>query len=372
MHLKKTVSIIIGILAMAFQANAQEQSCNDYFKNAGKHHYAKSEYQRALYNFRAMETCDNYKQDEAEEFLEKTRFCIENKEKADRLFEKENYDRAMKFYEKILEINPKDRYAESRIEDCHIFAEPVPENMVLVKGGTMQLGTKSYGSERPPHEVTLSTFYISKTEVTNAEYAEFLNAYESDTVKQGDNKGKMLILEDERGVHKKDGEWIVSDEFKNYPVIYVSWYGAQEFCKWKDARLPTEAEWEYAARGGQSSKGYEFSGSSKPGEVAWYYENANKQTQPVSQKKANELDLYDMSGNVYEWVYNWYAPYTPKEKVNPTGPKNGDYKVIRGGSWFDYPSHLRVSNRNNYSPDYKSDLIGFRYAKTPTKQNQEE
>lgn len=364
--IKNIYSLLIAML-VSVSAFSQEKPCSDYFKTNGLKHFKVSEYHRALYNFRAMETCKTFSKEDRDTLMEKTRSCIKLKNRADKLFKKENYTRAKKSYNKILAINPADAYVKDQIKNCKIFSEPVPEGMVLVKSGSMSLGGESFGSERPPHPVKLNSFYLSKTEVTNAQYAEFLNAYQSDTVKTGRHAGKILILEDSTGVVKNDGKWTPAKGYANHPVIYVSWYGAREFCKWKDARLPTEAEWEFAARGGVKSKNYLYAGSDEPKEVAWFYPNADKKPHEVAQKAPNEIGIYDMSGNVYEWVYDWFAKYSSTKEDNPTGPKTGNYKVIRGGSWYDYPSHLRVSNRNNYSPDYKSDLIGFRYAKTPEK-----
>jgi formylglycine-generating enzyme required for sulfatase activity len=130
-------------------------------------------------------------------------------------------------------------------------------------------------------------------------------------------------------------------------------------------RLPTEAEWEYAARGGNKSKGYKYSGSDNLDEVAWYWENSNRQTHEVGRKKPNELALYDMSGNVWEWVWDWYGAYSSGSQTNPTGPVNGSYRGLRGGSWSDFSEYCRVAFRDGYGyPIYGSDFSGFRLLRT--------
>ena len=131
-------------------------------------------------------------------------------------------------------------------------------------------------------------------------------------------------------------------------------------------RLPTEAEWEYAARGGNKSKGYKYAGSNKLKEVAWYWENSHDETKDVGLKFPNELGLYDMSGNVWEWCQDWYSKeyYEECQKegtvINPAGPKNGVYRVLRGGGWSNTPQYCRCTNRNLNPPEYRINNVGFR------------
>jgi formylglycine-generating enzyme required for sulfatase activity len=126
-------------------------------------------------------------------------------------------------------------------------------------------------------------------------------------------------------------------------------------------RLPTEAEWEFAARGGNLSNGFEYSGDSVLTRVAWFSDNSNSRTQAVKKKNPNELGLYDMSGNVWEWCRDWYDnPYDPEATLNPTGPEKGDARVFRGGSWFYYAEYCRVSFRRNYTPSLRGNYLGFR------------
>jgi formylglycine-generating enzyme required for sulfatase activity len=154
------------------------------------------------------------------------------------------------------------------------------------------------------------------------------------------------------------------------PVERVSWDDVQEFIKKLNAktgktyRLPTEAEWEYAARGG-GKQTYAYAGSNTVNEVAWYSSNAGSKTHPVGEKKANELGLYDMSGNVREWCQDWYADdyYAKSPSSNPQGLSTGSNRVLRGGSWFDNPAYVRVADRTYYTPDFRYDNIGFRLAR---------
>ena len=217
-------------------------------------------------------------------------------------------------------------------------------DMVFVEGGTFTMGATSeqgtdalYG-EKPAHYVTVSDFYIGKYEVTQAQWRAVM----------GSNPSKF----------KGD----------NLPVEQVSWNDIQKFITklntmtGKTFRLPTEAEWEYAARGGNKSKGYKYSGSNTLDNVAWYTNNSSSKTHPVGQKQPNELGLYDMSGNVWEWCQDWYGSYSSSSQTNPTGPSSGSYRVLRGGSWDSIAWCCRVSYRYGFNPDYRDDDGGFRLA----------
>ena len=214
--------------------------------------------------------------------------------------------------------------------------------MVYVEGGTFTMGatpeqgSDAYNNEKPSHKVTLSSYYIGKYEVTQAQW---------------------------RAIMGENPSYFTGD---NNPVEKVSWYEAQEFCKklsqltGKKYRLPTEAEWEYAARGGKKSKGYKYSGSNNIEDVAWYGSNSDLETHTVGQKQPNELGIYDMSGNVYEWCYDWYDSYTSSPQTNPTGAASGSSRVIRGGDWVNLATLCRVSDRYYSSPDDRSNSMGFR------------
>ena len=154
----------------------------------------------------------------------------------------------------------------------------------------------------------------------------------------------------------------------NLPVEQVSWEDCQTFIgklndlTGKRFRLPTEAEWEYAARGGKRSNHTQYSGSSNIDDVAWYSGNSGSKTHPVKTKKPNEFGLYDMSGNVNEWCQDWYGSYSSNAQTNPTGPDSGSYRVFRGGTWSIFGWFCRSSFRGNSSPGYRGYGLGFRLA----------
>ena len=157
----------------------------------------------------------------------------------------------------------------------------------------------------------------------------------------------------------------------NYPVENVSWNDVQEFvAKLNELTgrkyvLPTEAQWEYAARGGEKSQGYKYSGGNDIDEVAWYYDNSEYSTHPVGLKQANELGIYDMSGNVWEWCQDWYGSYSSEAQTNPAGPEEGSARVLRGGSWYGNARGCRVSYRFNNYPSYRYGNFGFRLVLLP-------
>ena len=215
-------------------------------------------------------------------------------------------------------------------------------DMVKVEAGTFMMGAtsemkKPYTDEKPVHQVTLTNdYYMGKYEVTQALWQAVM----------GSNPSKF--------------------KSRNLPVEQVSWDDCQEFINKLNSitgrrfRLPTEAEWEYAARGGKKSKGYQYSGSSKMSEVAWYTANSGSKTHPVGKKQANELGLYDMTGNVLEWCQDWYGSYISSSQTNPTGAFSGFFRVFRGGSWYGNAGNCRSSCRDSYNPDNRNFDLGLR------------
>ena len=214
--------------------------------------------------------------------------------------------------------------------------------MVRVEGGTFRMGATSeqeddaYSDEKPVHSVTLSSYYIGKNEVTQALWQAVMGSNPSNY------KGSDL------------------------PVECVSWNDCQEFIQKLNRltgcnfRLPTEAEWEFACRGGNKSIGYKYSGSNDIDNVAWY--DGNSGTHPVGTKAPNELGIYDMSGNVWEWCNDWSADYTSYSQTDPIGPRRGSDRVFRGGSWDGFARYCRSSFRSYFNPTYRGNDLGLRLA----------
>jgi len=240
------------------------------------------------------------------------------------------------------------------------------DNLIYVQGGNFQMGSSNgYRDELPIHLINLSDFYIGKTEVTVAEFEEFIVATKHRT--DAEKNGYSLIWTYDGKLEKKNGAtWkcnvkgnILSKSEYDHPVIHISWYDADAYCKWKGGRLPTEAEWEYAARGGISSTPTTYSGSIYIGPVAWYWENSGKETHPVGQKRANELGIYDMSGNVWEWCSNLKDLY-PGHSLSDTIINESITYVRRGGSWGNNAKDCRVANRGGIGPGFSISDGGFR------------
>ena len=219
-------------------------------------------------------------------------------------------------------------------------------DMVYVSGGTFLMGaTREQGidafrNEKPVHQVTLNSYYISKYEVTQELWQALM----------GNNPSYFT------------GN-------PHCPVENVSWNDCQEFIiklnrmTGMHFRLPTEAEWEFAARGGNKSCGFKYSGSNMPDNVAWHEGNSGKVTHYVGLKTPNELGLYDMTGNVLEWCHDWSADYSSASQTNPSGPAAGTYHVTRGGCWSATPQYCRVSFRlSSGKPSYTYNNLGFRLA----------
>ncbi len=244
------------------------------------------------------------------------------------------------------------------IEPQTFTVNGVSFTMVYVQGGTFTMGaTLEQGSdaesdEKPAHSVTLSSFSIGETEVTQALW-------------------QAVMGESVTQIANRIG-WSTYGVGSNYPMYYISWNDCQEFIRklsnltGKNFRLPTEAEWEYAARGGNESRGYKYSGSNNINDVAWYYDNSTikrtRQNHPVKQKQANELGLYDMSGNVWEWCLDWYDSYSSSSQTDPKGSYSGSDRVLRGGSWVGNVRSCRSLNRDGDYPGICNNYIGFRLA----------
>ena len=243
-------------------------------------------------------------------------------------------------------------------------ADDIKIDMVFVQGGTFTMGATAeqgddvYEDEVPAHSVTLSSYYIGKYEITQEQWKAVMGT----TIEQQCNKAaEEVALLYNIGV----GD--------NYPMYYVSWTEAKEFCEklstktGKKYALPTEAQWEFAARGGVKSKDYKYSGSDNIDEVAWYKENSSSRTHAVGGKAPNELGIYDMSGNVWEWCTDWYSNsyYRNSAVTNPTGPTSESDRVFRGGSWGGVAPVCRVSHRGYFPPIHRIYYVGFRVVCIP-------
>ena len=225
------------------------------------------------------------------------------------------------------------------------IVKSIEEKMVAVEGGNFTMGcnnpmdTECVASEKPRHTVTVKTFKMAKFDVTQKEWKAIMGTTPA---------GKYCA---------------------ECPVVNVSWFDVQMFINKlnqlteKNYRLPTEAEWEYAAKGGNKGHGYIYAGSDEPNNVAWYDSIMSKEIHPVGQKKANELGIFDLSGNVWQWCSDWFNDkfYSNSPSNNPTGPAVATKdRALRGGSWWGPRRDCRVANRDKFPPDSKDDDVGFR------------
>ena len=234
--------------------------------------------------------------------------------------------------------------------------------MVFVQGGTFTMGATAeqladaWDWEVPTHPVTLNDFYIGKYAVTRAQWESVMG------------KKPVSRFEALKSAVRNALQKGVAETEENLPIEAMNWMDVRSFINKLNAatgkryRLPTEAEWEYAARGGNNSRGYKYSGSDNADEVAWFNGNSGGKAHPVGTKRSNELGIYDMSGNVCEWCQDWYGEYDDSEQTNPLGPQSGLNRVVRGGTWSDEAGSSRVSYRFSYKPVLRYYGVGFRLA----------
>lgn len=264
-----------------------------------------------------------------------------------------------------------------------IPTEPVPAG-VFSMGGSGDQGAYAKENEYPVHTVKLDAFQMGKTEVTNAQFLKFLRSRKIGSGGSGltaSGVSKTLVYANLHGLqyNTDSANWTIVPGFENHPVVRVTWYGANEFCRWAGGRLPTEAEWEWAALGGDAASTTVLSGGDvdDADALAWYLPNTKvlpvgqNDAQPVGLKGKNHLNLYDMSGNAWEWVADWYNLYLPLTQTNPQGMSDADAtdsgitdKVRRGGGWADPDVNaLRVTRRDHNNPEMNLGSCGFRFAK---------
>ena len=275
-----------------------------------------------------------------------------------------------------------------------ITVKGVSFKMIRVQGGTFTMGANDANdNEKPAHKVTLSSYYIGETEVTQQLWLAVMGSNPSYFAPKTTNASRCeydsFVADAKRLNAKRAGtvriptrqEWDAAmtsggGSLKR-PVEMVSWDDCQTFIRklnqltGRQFRLPTEAEWEFAARGGTKSRGYKYSGGNSIGTVAWYDDNAYKNkdvndsgygTHNVKTKRANELGIYDMSGNVYEWCQDWYGHYNSEAQNNPKGPSSGSSRVFRGGCWNALYFYSLVPSRYYYTPDLRINYLGLRLA----------
>jgi formylglycine-generating enzyme required for sulfatase activity len=265
------------------------------------------------------------------------------------------------------------------------------KEMALVPGGTFLMGGVN-ANERPKHTVTLSAFYIGKYEVTVGAFRAFVEATGFVTTAETDGRGGDVNT-GSKWERKTVANWKNPYYFRQtdeHPVVLVSRYDAAAYCNWlseqegltpaytvegtsitriPDAdgyRLPTEAEWEYAARGGAGSPGnYRYAGNNNIYAVAWYNENSNSRTHEVGKKAPNGLGLYDMSGNVWEMVWDWYGDYSKNVQTDPLGPSSGTQRIRRGGGWDSNEDNHRTTARfTDVEPEFRASNVGFRIVRS--------
>lgn len=228
--------------------------------------------------------------------------------------------------------------------------------LVQVPGGEFRMGSEvGFPPERPVHHVKIERYWISKYLVTNAQYAQFVR----------DTAHRVPYVDDPRVV---TDNWNVQRRTcppgrEQHPVVLVSWHDAVAYCTWAGGRLPTEAEWERAARGGLDGKLYPWGDDIDPQQAN--YDNRNG-ISPVGSYPPNAYGLYDVAGNVWEWVADWYDPkyYHASPLDNPSGPAHGATRVLRGGAWLLFPQFCRVAYRFREGPDFRFNLMGFRLARS--------
>ncbi len=409
-------------------ALAAAQSCCDIKRNAGQTAYNSGNYETAIAKWQEGKKCsDAASCTDLDNLISKARQKIKQRDDAaakqrqqqaaaekKRLADKADDDawelvkdsQDPKTVQKYLDKYPPGRHASDarkRLKELSP-AETKPATtspssgglggaepeMLKIAGGSFRMGSEENSDEKPVHEVTVSSFWLGKYEVTNAQFCAFLN--EKGNQSEGDADWLNLdgSYDDERcRIYAEGTGFKVRSGYENYPVIFVSWYGAKAYCDWlaaktgKKYRLPTEAEWEYAAGNGQKHTKYSW-GNSLPsgkqgGNVAdqsakkkypsWdafeNYDDGYIYTAPAGQFNANDFGLHDMTGNVWEWCSDWYGAdyYASSPSTNPKGPSSGDYRGCRGGSWSTGPISDRVAYRSRNYPGDRSNYIGFRAAR---------
>lgn len=299
-------------------------------------------------------------------------------------------------YQNYLNIYPKGRYAaqaRTKVNSNSTGSSPPTfadlDNMVFVQGGTFQMGSRDGEDDETPHSVTLGDYYIARHEVTVKEYLDFCRATNQNWPEWMEKDSRYNAQTGSDDHYKKLGQAL---EGTQHPIVGISWYNAVAYCNWRSTkdglekvykingttitanwkasgyRLPTEAEWEYAAR--SRGRDHKWAGTASESQLSSYANGSGKTdgyeyTSPVGRFKANDLGLFDMSGNVWEWCWDWYddAYYSKSTNTDPKGSNTGSYRVLRGGSWDFLPAGLRCAYRSYNYPDFRYDDVGFRLSR---------
>jgi len=301
----------------------------------------------------------------------------ENYKKAIEAFYKNDFAQARTFFAEIKTSYPADSLTGFMYYACGDYRT---ENMVKVEGGSFQPFSENYKTTVIDSVTwTLTDYYISKYEVTNAQYARFLNEFSAK------NKGHKEILDsianqfiniDSKytlqmlgGIFIENNVYKVVRGYENRPVASVSWYGADAFCRFYGLQLPSEAQWEFAARGGNQMPSlrdgiWQYAGSNNVDSVAWYDKNSGARTHAVGTKVPNQLGIYDMSGNLWEWCADWYNDRSDyKSATNPVFNEKSSYRVLRGGSWYGYANYCCVAGCGSSYAEHRDYNFGFRFCK---------
>jgi len=303
-------------------------------------------------------------------------------------FYSNQFEQAKPLFWDIYKRNPADSLCLFYYKACHT---PGTLDMVSVKGGLFMMGDSTINKdEKPVHKVQLTDFEIGAYEVTHAQYARFLNEWAKDfpTAQIADTLDKFIYLDGRNdaymlcGIYAEGAIYKVLHGYENRPVAWVSWYGAQAFCNFYKSNklsLPSEAQWEYAAGGGNNTEYVEtrrgaslrtkYAGTDSTsllGDYAWYSENSSSRTHGVGSKKPNQLGIYDMSGNLWEWCADWYSSsfyqqcHEKGTVTNPIYLEDAGFRILRGGSWSSYDEDCRTAYRVSNYPYGRNDYYGFR------------
>jgi len=380
----KKAQQLVDIL-MPFEA---KENVFNYFWKKGKTELQNFNYKEAytaLLFAKNAENIPDAQKDSVKNLYADAEWYNDKYSKATEYFYSNNFEQAKPLFLEIYNKNKADSFSlylyKASFEDMN------ENDMVKVEGGEFTMGDDEYNSNYIEHQVKLTTFYISKYEVTNAQYARFLNQYATahenekayiDSIAYnfidlvGSYSKEMKV-----GIYMQNDIYKVVQGYENRPAAYISWYGANAYCQFYGGSLPTEAQWEYAASGGckpcevlKTSQGFEsyiYAGSNNINSVAWHADNSGYKTHAVGTKIPNQLGIYDMSGNLWEWCLDYYSSdYYETCKItgvvtNPAYMQNAGLRILRGGSWDYYGKFCRTVDRSDDRPVHRYDSYGFRF-----------